>query len=212
MNFFYGALALAAAYVLGSIPSAYYAVRWKKGLDLRQAGSGNLGFTNAARVLGYAWAAPVLLFDIGKGIAAVWIVRWLIPGQEFFAILAGLLAIIGHTWTLFLGFHGGGKGVAVSAGVFAALSPVPFAMAFFLFAVVLTVTRIMSLASIAGAVSLVTAGAVLLGIQSASAPSWEVFWFSVIAAFLVIVRHRSNIQRLLRGEEPLFGAKKGGSS
>jgi acyl phosphate:glycerol-3-phosphate acyltransferase len=203
-----GLIGLAAAYLLGSIPSAYYAVKWLKGIDLRTVGSGNLGYTNAGRVLGYGWAAPVLLFDILKGAAAVLIARWMLPGQEYMAILAGMAAILGHTWTVFLGFKGGGKGVAVSAGVFSALSPIPFVVAFILFLGTLAATRYMSIGSIVGAASLVAAGGTLLAMRSPYAPSWEVFLFSSIVALLIIVRHHSNICRLLRGEEPTLSAKK----
>jgi len=203
-----GVISLLVAYLLGSIPSAYYAVKWLKGIDLRTVGSGNLGYTNAGRVLGYGWAAPVLLFDILKGTAAVLFVRWLLPGQEYMAIATGLAAILGHTWTIFLGFKGGGKGVAVSAGVFAALSPIPFAIALVLFLLTLAAIRYMSIASITGAISLAASGGALLAKKSPNAPSWEVFIFSTIVALLIVVRHHSNIRRLLRGEEPKFGAKK----
>ncbi|MBN2327113.1 MAG: glycerol-3-phosphate 1-O-acyltransferase PlsY [Candidatus Omnitrophica bacterium] len=201
-------ICLLIAYLVGSIPFAFYAVKWSKGIDLRQVGSGNLGYTNAARILGYSWAAPVLLLDIIKGIAAVMAARWLAPGQEMIAIAAGLLSILGHTWTIFLKFHGGGKGVATSAGVFAALTPASFAIALTSFILTLAATRIMSLGSIIGAVALVAAGGILISIDSSMAPSWEVFLFSIVAALLVIFRHRSNIGRLLRGEEPKLGAPK----
>jgi len=203
-----GLISIAIAYLFGSIPSAYYAVKWLKGLDLRTVGSGNLGYTNAGRVLGYGWAAPVLLFDILKGTVAVLFMRWMLPGQETMAIAAGLAAILGHTWTIFLGFKGGGKGVAVSAGVFAALSPVPFAIAFVLFLITLATIRYMSIASITGAASLAVAGGVLLAMKSPRAPSMEVLVFSTLVAILIIVRHHSNIRRLLRGEEPKFSVKK----
>ncbi|MGC9326599.1 MAG: glycerol-3-phosphate 1-O-acyltransferase PlsY [Candidatus Hinthialibacter sp.] len=201
-------ICLLTAYLVGSIPFAYYAVQWTKGIDLREVGSGNVGYTNAARILGYTRAAPVLLLDIAKGIAAVWAARWLAPGQEIIAITAGLLSILGHTWTIFLKFHGGGKGVATSAGVFAALTPAPFAIALASFLVTLAATRIMSLGSIVGSAALVAAGGIFIGMESSMAPSWEVFLFSIAAASLVIIRHRSNIGRLLRGEEPKLGASK----
>ena len=202
------AIAILIAYFLGSIPSAYYAVRLVKGEDLRKMGSGNLGYTNAGRALGYGWAVPVLLFDVCKGIAAVLIARWLVPAGEILPIIAGLSSIAGHSWTVFLGFKGGGKGVATTVGVFAALSLAPLLIALVFFLIVLSTSRIMSLASITLAAALAIAGGVLIGLQSQYAPSWEVFIFTVIVSSLVIVRHHSNIKRLLRGEEPKLGAKK----
>ncbi|MFB3785563.1 MAG: glycerol-3-phosphate 1-O-acyltransferase PlsY [bacterium] len=204
---------LITAYLLGSIPSAYYAGKWIRGIDLRKHGSGNLGFTNAWRTLGFKISIPVLLVDIGKGVIAIGLTRWLCPGNELAAIAAGLAAILGHNWTVFLGFQGGGKGVAVSGGVFLALVPVPFLITLAVFLLVLGTTRYMSLASISGAGTLVAAGGILRVLQSPAAPSLEVLIFSVIAAVMLVARHTSNIKRLLNGTENRlsFKAKEGAS-
>lgn len=201
-------LALVIAYLLGSIPSAYYMGKWVKGVDLRTVGSGNLGFTNAWRVLGLWMSLPVFAFDIGKGAAAVLVARALAPEMDWLAIAAGLAAILGHNWTIFLGFKGGGKGVAASAGVFAALTPVPFAITFTLFLIILFTTKYMSIASISGAVILVTCIYAAHAMNSIYAPSTEVTAFATIAATLLIIKHKSNIQRLCAGTEPRIGRRK----
>lgn len=196
------ALALLAGYLLGAIPSAYWAGRLGRGIDLREHGSGNIGFTNAWRVLGPAWSIPVLIVDIGKGVLAVLLAMALAPDSIWAAVGAGLLAIIGHTFTIFLGFRGGGKGVATSAGVFLALMPIPFGITAAVFLAILFSTRLMSLASITGAITLVGAGGVLRLMDSSYQPEPLVFWTSVAAAILLIIKHHSNIKRLMQGDEP----------
>lgn len=200
-------ICLVTAYLLGSIPSAYYAGKWGKGIDLRAYGSGNLGFTNALRALGPKLSAPVLLFDVCKGLTAVFLARWLLPGTELAPVLCGLVAILGHNWTIFLGFQGGGKGVATSSGVFLALMPVPFLLSLAVFLIVLAATRYVSLGSIAGAVALPLAGFVLYWTRLSISPSVEVLTFAVIASLLVVIRHKTNIQRLLDGTEAKIGQK-----
>ncbi len=201
-------ISLVLAYLLGSIPSAYYAVKWIKGSDLRDLGSGNLGFTNCARVIGWKCSIPILIFDILKGVAAVSIARCLIPGQELLAVLSGLVAILGHNWTIFLGFRGGGKGVATTAGVFASLAPVPFIITSVVFLITIAATRYMSLGSILLGITLAASSLTLIIIQHPAAPSLEVLIFSLMAAALIIIRHIPNIRRLWRGEESKIGAKK----
>lgn len=196
------ALALLGAYLLGSIPAAYLAGRLAKGIDLREHGSGNLGFTNAWRLLGPGWSIPVLVVDILKGVAAVWCAFLAAPALPWMAIGCGLAAIIGHTCTVFLGFRGGGKGVATSAGVFATLMPLPFLAAALVFCTLLFSLRIMSVASMAGALTLSGAALGLALSNSAHAPAPELIGFSLITTVLLIVRHHSNIRRLLSGTEP----------
>lgn len=220
-------IAIVIAYLLGSIPSAYYAGKWVKGIDLRTVGSGNLGFTNALRILGWKWSIPVLIFDIMKGSLAVLIAMVLNPpplepfiyhlmgtepsitvAQEITIILSGLAAILGHNWTIFLGFKGGGKGVATTAGVFLALTPIPFLITLTVFLAVLLTTRYMSLASMFGALTLLASCVVFYQFDFNQAPGEVTLGFVFIAVSLVIFRHISNIKRLLAGTENTFGTSK----
>lgn len=233
-------IAIVIAYILGSIPSAYYVGKWVKGVDLRTVGSGNLGFTNALRTLGLKWSIPVLLFDIAKGALAVLIAMLLTDDynpsdkmdignnhiiiicrsthyffmppfsfhREIIIILSGLAAILGHNWTLFLGFKGGGKGVAATAGVFLALTPIPFLITFAVFLTVLFTTKYMSLASMTGALTLLTTCLVYYLFQFDHAPGEVTLGFVFIAASLVIIRHTSNIKRLIAGTENKFSLSK----
>lgn len=197
-------IALILAYIIGSIPSAYYAGKLAQGIDLRQHGSGNLGFTNACRILGVKWSVPVLIFDFAKGVLAVFLALWLVPESRVLPIFTGLAAILGHSWTIFLGFQGGGKGVATSAGVFLALTPIPLLITLVVFLLTLAISRYVSLASILGAVALVVSGWLLRVMELEIAPPMPYFLFSLIVAILIIVKHHSNIRRLLRGTESKF--------
>ncbi len=199
------AISLILAYLLGAIPAAYYAGKWARGIDLRREGSGNVGFTNAWRVLGWKWSLPVLLVDIGKGFAAAALAWLLAADDQWLPILNGLLAILGHTWTVFLGFHGGGKGVATSAGVFMALLPLPFVIALGVFLAILALTRFMSVASITGAVTLFVSAGVLYMLNNEYAPTLQVLTFSFLVACFIVIKHHSNIRRLLKGAEPKLG-------
>src|SRR5262245_57541850 len=140
------ALVLGAAYLLGSIPFAWLAVRALGGGDIRHRGSGNVGATNVMRTMGLKAGLPVLMFDIGKGVAAVLIAR--AAGLDAGAIAAtGLMAVVGHIFPVWL--HGqGGKGVATAAGVFALLAPLALGVAVLVFALVAVTTGYVSLGSI----------------------------------------------------------------
>jgi len=200
------AAVVAAAYLLGAIPSSYLVGKLVFGLDLREHGSGNVGATNALRVLGTKAGIFVLAVDIGKGAAAVlagtWLVaRWQLGDPTFWAILAGTAAMVGHVFTVFLRFKGG-KGVATGAGVFLALAPRALGVALALFIFVVALTRYVSLGSI-------LAAAVITPLVALETGRWQHPYvvLAAVAGTLVIVRHRSNVGRLLAGTENKFGAE-----
>lgn len=201
-------LGLVLAYVAGSIPAAYIAGKVTRGIDLRQHGSGNLGATNVYRVLGAKVAVVVLLFDAAKGaVPVLWFPRLIAPPVSdagtltLWAIGFGIAAIIGHVRPVFLLWKGGGKGVATASGVFGALAPAAIAITLLVWLGVLVISGYMSLASLAGAVVLPVAIAVMGGLRS------PLFAVSIVVAAFVFWTHRSNIGRLRRGEEPRFGRK-----
>jgi glycerol-3-phosphate acyltransferase PlsY len=201
-------LGLVLAYVAGSIPAAYIAGKVTRGIDLRQHGSGNLGATNVYRVLGAKVAVVVLLFDAAKGaVPVLWFPRLIAPPVSdagtltLWAIGFGVAAIIGHVRPVFLLWKGGGKGVATASGVFGALAPAAIAITLLVWLGVLVISGYMSLASLAGAVVLPVAIAVMRGLRS------PLFAVSIVVAAFVFWTHRSNIGRLRRGEEPRFGRK-----
>ena len=196
-------LGLVAAYVVGSIPAAYVAGRMVRGIDLRQHGSGNLGATNVYRVLGRGVAVAVLLFDAAKGALPVLLLPRLIPGGDplLWAIGYGLAAIVGHVRPVFLLWKGGGKGVATSSGVFAALAPLPMLVTFVVWVVVLWGSGYVSLASLSAALVLPLAILAMMG------PRSPLFGVALVVAGFVFWTHRANIGRLRRGEESRFSRK-----
>src|SRR5690606_29824527 len=140
-----------ASYLIGSIPSSYLAGRLTRGIDLREHGSGNLGATNTFRVLGARVAAPVMVADMAKGfVPAALFAQWDRSDAWGWALLYGAAAILGHVFSIYLGFRGG-KGVATGAGVFLALSPVAVSFAIAAWLAVLFASRMVSLASIVAA-------------------------------------------------------------
>lgn len=192
------ALLLLASYLLGSIPSGYIAGRLTRGIDLRQHGSGNLGATNTFRVLGPRIAALVMVADMAKGYIPTAFFVGIDDSQSWAWSLAyGAAAILGHVFPVYMKFRGG-KGVATATGVFLALSPVAVAIGLAAWLIVLRVSRMVSLASIIAAVVL----AVAL-IVTESRP--EVMTLGIFVAVFVIFAHRSNMRRILRGEEYRFG-------
>lgn len=188
----------AAAYLLGGVPFGYLLVRLVTGTDVRSQGSGNVGATNAARAVPRAYRVPffllVFLLDAGKG----WAAAALLPRP--FALgpagppAAGLAAVLGHSFSPYLRFRGG-KAVATTLGVMGALEPVATLAALAAFLAVLGLTRVVALGSLAAAAALPVA--VLLH-GTAPAP---VLGLSLVLSALIAVRHRSNLQRLLRGGE-----------
>ena len=191
-------LVLAAAYLLGSIPSGYLAGRWCAGIDLRLLGSGSTGATNVLRQVGKGPALVVLLVDIFKGTAAVRLAA-AVPSTAaaLGLVAAGLLALAGHTWPIWLGGRGG-KAVATALGVLLGLVPAVGLACLGLFLTVLSISRIVSLSSITAAVALP-----LLMLAVAAPP--PILALGVLTSALVVWRHRSNLTRLLAGTEPRLG-------
>ena len=193
---------LLLGYLLGSIPSGFLAGKWCKGLDLRTIGSGSTGATNVLRNVGKKPALAVFLVDVAKGAAAVLLAGFLNPTSaliDWIQVLAGLAALSGHIWPVWLGFKGG-KAVATGFGMFLGLSwPVGLAC-FGMFMAVFSISRIVSLASVVAAVSL----PLLMAAGSASNANLVM---ALVAMLLVLWRHRTNIQRLINGTEPQVGGK-----
>ena len=190
-------LGLLIAYLLGSVPAAYLAGRLKN-LDLRAHGSGNLGATNAWRVMGWKVGLPVYLFDTAKGfVPAAMFAQWFHATGEWWAIAFGVAAIVGHVRPIFLGGKGGGKGVATAGGVFLGLAPGSLLFSFLVFVVVFLATGYVSLGSLISAVALSVAVFVTFGLT-------PVFFVSVFVTAFVFWTHRANIVRLRRGEESRF--------
>jgi acyl phosphate:glycerol-3-phosphate acyltransferase len=192
---------LFASYLLGAIPTSHIVSRTIARIDLRQHGSGNLGATNLFRVLGWKYAIPVALFDIAKGVVPVLVFSRQHSNSELFAVACGVAAIVGHVFSVFVGFKGG-KGVATAAGVMLALTPVSLGVAALVWAVVVRLTGYVSLGSIAAAAVLPLAVYVL---EHPGSP--ELLWIDVLVAAGVIVLHRKNIHRLLKGTENRFGRR-----
>ena len=191
---------LIGAYLLGGIPTAYLAGRLVRGIDIRDHGSGNVGATNAVRVLGWRIGIPVLLADILKGVAAVLVCRLLWPELSWMPVIGGVVSICGHIWTVFLGFKGG-KGVATSTGVFLALSPVALGVAAVVFVLAVFFTRYISVGSMAGAVVFTSFVWVQRLAPGGVTPDWILAALSLAVCMFIIARHRINIVRLLNGTE-----------
>jgi glycerol-3-phosphate acyltransferase PlsY len=192
-------LLLLAAYLLGATPTSYLVGR-ARGVDLRQHGSGNLGATNAFRVLGWKAAAPIFVVDILKGwFPTAFFPLWDGDPLPHWALAYGFAAIIGHVFSLYVGFRGG-KGVATGAGVFLALAPWAVLAGLLSWAAIIYLTGYVSLASITAALLL---PALVLALQGVT----PVFWLALALSAFVIYAHRANIRRLLRGEEHRFGRK-----
>lgn len=192
------ALVVIVAYFFGSIPFGYMIGR-ARGIDIRQHGSGNVGFTNVWRTLGIGPAAIVLACDAAKGYMAAALGFFLI-GNELGALLGGVLAILGHTFSCFMHFKGG-KGVATGAGVVLYISPMVLAICLMVVGILVALTKYMSL----GTITAVALAPVLLYVTGA--PHAYVFGIAC-AALYVIYLHIPNIRRLIQGTENKIGQKK----
>ena len=192
------------AYLLGSIPFGFVA-GLIAGVDVRKHGSGNIGATNTLRVLGKKYGYSVFVADVLKGFLAVRIALWLArfdPSTGYFiGILAAFFVVVGHSFPVWLRFRGG-KGVAAAAGACLGLVPLPTFVAVLIWIVTFLIFRYVSLASLVAAVALAL-GALFLGY----AADPILLTFTCLIAALIILRHRSNIVRLLQGREPRFDRK-----
>lgn len=216
------AVILVAAYFLGSIPFGLLIAR-TQGIDIRKQGSLNIGATNVWRVMGRKWGLATFACDAMKGLVAVLLAKQVAAHLGYPASLphghvqllhissasAGIAAaagcILGHTFPVWLRFKGG-KGVATSLGVIFGMVPLASTSIFVVWCIVFKLSRYVSLASILAALSLpfFVVGYLILGWMH----GWEYFYFAVVATLLVVMRHRSNIHRLLAGTEQRFGAPK----
>ena len=206
-----------AAYLIGSIPFSFLVVKLMSGADIRTVGSRNVGATNVARTFGKLPGIIALLLDMAKGYAAVALAKWLtaspywplqvgvdaspLHSRTFWIALAGLIAVLGHIFPVWLRFHGG-KGVATAAGVFLALDPLAVLAAMIVFAIVVISTRFVSLASILSAAS------IPIFLRFLTHASFWTIAISIVIAILIIVKHHSNIARLTQGIERKMGQRK----
>lgn len=189
------------AYFLGAIPCAYLAGKLK-GIDVRRHGSGNIGTTNAFRLLGAKLGSLVLLGDFLKGALAAYLgLRLFGDSGGWAAIICGLLAMAGHSWNPFFGFRPSGKGVATGFGIITILMPKVMVIAIALFLLMVWITRYVSMGSVVGAVTVA-----ILVFVFPEPFAYKVF--GLIAASAVIILHRGNIKRVLQGTEHRFGTKK----
>jgi glycerol-3-phosphate acyltransferase PlsY len=204
------ALIAVLSYFIGSFPAGYLAGRIA-GVDIRTVGSGNVGATNVLRALGKRFGYPVFLIDFGKGVVAVILSRLIAKSSgsnenmiELAGMLSGICAVIGHSFPLWLKFRGG-KGVATSIGVLFALIPLAAAIMCIVWIVTFEISRYVSLASVIAALALPISVAVMFLLNRLNTP--VLLYFSICLATVVVIRHGSNLSRLVKGTEPRFVRK-----
>lgn len=201
------------SYLVGSIPTSIIVAKMRRGIDIRQHGSGNAGGTNVIRVLGWKMGVFVIATDMAKGLFATLVVARLMYGPIPFEnltpfddftvvqIIAGCSAILGHIWTLFAGFKGG-KGIATAAGMLIGVAPVEVAVSFTVFAIVFLVTHYVSAGSLSAAVAFPLTMFFRENVFMAEVPGYNtLIFFSIGISLLIIYTHRANIKRLLKGTE-----------
>ncbi|MCU0474159.1 MAG: glycerol-3-phosphate 1-O-acyltransferase PlsY [Bacteroidales bacterium] len=208
MNGLSALIAFLLAYLLGSIPTAVWVGKYFHGVDVREHGSGNAGATNTIRVLGWKTGIPVLIVDLAKGWLAAMLPLFLKLAPPDSALLTnlqiitGLTAIIGHIFPVFAGFRGG-KGVATVFGVLLAIHPGVTLICFGVFLVILILTGIVSVSSMSAGIAFP-----IFLLTIFDTPSLVFKIFSVVVAIALLVTHRNNIKRLLKGEEKKLFKKK----
>jgi glycerol-3-phosphate acyltransferase PlsY len=205
------------AFVVGGIPFGYLVGRAILKDDIRKHGSGNIGATNVARVIGWKWGSFVLVLDAIKGLLPTLGARLLMASRfsedaaQTATILAGIAAILGHMYPIWLKLRGG-KGVATALGVVLVISPVASLVALILFSIVVGTTKIVAAASIAAAIGFAVTQLILLGSKVFDFAKLPLTLFSIIVPALIVWKHRSNIGRILRGEENRIGKRSQPSS
>lgn len=205
-------IGVVGAYLFGSINFAIIITKIIAKKDIRDFGSGNAGMTNVLRTLGKGPAVLTILGDVSKGVLAVLVTRllvYLIAGQTdiyFGEYIAAMAALIGHVYPVFYGFKGG-KGVLVSAGAMLVLAPVGILVAVIVFLIIVACTKIVSLGSIGSVLAFATT-VLIMGVITNSPTVFVESVMSYMIALTIVVMHRSNIKRLIRGEENKFGQKK----
>jgi glycerol-3-phosphate acyltransferase PlsY len=187
------------AYLVGSVPTGYIFFRYSEKKDIRGFGSGATGGTNVLRLKGWKYALPVVVLDVLKGALPAYLGLRLFHNPDL-AIVAALSAIIGHCYPVYISFMGG-KGVATTMGAFLVLSPIAFVISLCVFVIVIGITRYVSLGSILAACAFPVSTILLHG----QYPRLGIWSLAILA--VIIIRHRGNIQRLLKGEERKLGQK-----
>jgi acyl phosphate:glycerol-3-phosphate acyltransferase len=209
------AVVLLLSYIMGSIPTSIIATKISNSGDIRKFGSGNAGGTNVLRMLGWKIGLAVILFDLFKGVVATYYVPQIFwtpnplpfnnatPFADYTVvqILCGIVAVLGHIWTLFAGFKGG-KGVATGAGMILGLAPVEFAVAISVFLIVFLSWRYVSLGSILAAMAFPLTMIVRENIFNVNIPGYHTLvYFAAAISLLILYTHRENVKRLMEGTE-----------
>ncbi|HNX37947.1 MAG TPA: glycerol-3-phosphate 1-O-acyltransferase PlsY [Candidatus Cloacimonadota bacterium] len=196
------------AYLIGSIPVGYIIGKIFFHKDIRTAGSGNIGATNALRLFGTKVGIGILLLDMLKGFGVILLARLILGTQSPWVVVCGLTVILGHVFTIFLRFKGG-KGVATAGGVFLAMAPVALLLTLLSFILITAITRYVSLGSILGALGF----GVMVTFQQLSLPqpSWLFMVMAYAIIIMIVVKHRDNIVRLMKGTENKISFTKKGS-
>jgi glycerol-3-phosphate acyltransferase PlsY len=190
-------LILIVCYLIGCIPFGYLLVRLRTGEDVRAEGSGNIGATNVLRTQGRLLGVATLVLDALKGLAAVWMMSYFAEGSLFWMSGAAVAVMLGHVYPVFLKFQGG-KAVATFIGAFAYLAPWPLLAVLIVFVIVVAATRFISLGSILAAASFP------FGVWLIMHPAPPVLLAALIAALLIIYKHKANVERLRAGTENVF--------
>jgi len=201
------------SYLVGSVPTSIIVARSRRGIDIRQHGSGNAGGTNVIRVLGWKIGVSVIAADMAKGLIATMLIARLMYGPIPFEnntpfddftvvqIIAGCAAILGHIWTLFAGFKGG-KGIATAGGMLLGIAPIEVAISLGVFMIVFLISHYVSLGSLSAAVSFPLTMFLRENVFMVDITGYNtLIYFSVAISLLIFFTHRTNIKRLLAGTE-----------